>query len=625
MSGRSREKPLLIYDGDCGFCRHWVEQWQTLTKDRVEYAPSQQVADQFPEISPERFLASVWLVDTDGLVYGGAEAVFRTVAYGPRRRWMLWMYRRVPGFAPLCEWGYRFVARHRPSFSAVTACVLPQRAGSPSYRVASGLFLKLLGVVYLIAFASLWGQIEGLVGSHGIYPVADFLEIVRRQIASPQRYQLLPTLCWLSSSDGFLRFLCGGGVSLSLLLMLDVAPALMAFLLWVFYLSLVTVCHDFLNFQWDALLLEAGFLSIFLAPLSWRPAVSRGAKPSLWVLWLLWWLLFRLVFSSGAVKLISGDPTWRNLTALAYHYQTQPLPNVISWYAQQLPLWFQKASTAVMFLVELGAPLLIFAGRRLRLAGCAAMVALQGLILATGNYCFFNWLTVGLCLLLIEDAAWPAKWLGRLAKDPVAVRRWPVWVIGPVVALVLSLTAVEMSGLFGVEAVWPAPFMRVFDFAAPFRSVNGYGLFAVMTTSRPEVIVEGSRDGILWIPYEFRYKPGDLNRPPSFVAPYQPRLDWQMWFAALGHYQNNPWFVNFCVRLLEGSVPVLSLLKRNPFPQGPPRYIRAVLYDYRFTDFKTRCETGGWWRREYRGFYCPPITLREGKPRFAFRECSGPA
>ncbi len=320
------------------------------------------------------------------------------------------------------------------------------------------------------------------------------------------------------------------------------------------------------------------------------------------------------------MKLASGDPNWRNLMALTFHYQTQPLPTWLGWYASQLPLWFQKFSCATTFVIELGTPFLIFAPRQLRFAGSAAIATLQILILLTGNYTFFNFLTLALCLLLLDDFAvqkiLPQKFTRHFSVNPEPAivnqfRRWPKAVIIPIAAVFAVVSLSQVASLFGPRfGLWvpAAIFEREFG---SLRTINGYGLFAVMTTKREEIVIEGSNDGVNWRPYEFKYKPGDVNRCPRFVEPFQPRLDWQMWFAALGTAQQNPWFGNFCERLLQGSPAVLALLEKNPFPDQPPRYIRAELYDYHFTNFAERRVTGAWWKRKLAGEYMPPISLHD--------------
>ncbi len=608
--------PLVIYDAECDFCRFWIARWRHLTAERVDYISSQEVAEQFPEIPHEYYQRAVQLVNPDGEVFCGAEAVFRAFAHSGRRRWVLRLYQRLPGFAPVAEMVYRFIAGHRRFFSALTRWCWGRQPIRPTFFLTRWLFLRLLGVIYLIAFLSLWTQIDGLIGSDGILPAERYLSAVREQVGL-ERYLAFPTLCWLYDGDAFLHLLCGGGVFLSLLLIIGVAPVLALIGLWMFYLSLVTVGQSFLSFQWDALLLETGFLAIFFAPLRILPGISREYPPSSVVLWLLRWLLFRLMFASGAVKLLSGDSTWSNLTALNFHYETQPLPTVLGWYAHHLPEWFQKASVAGMFGVEIIVPFLIFAPRRLRFLGAIALVALQLLIAATGNYCFFNLLTVALCVLLLDDAILRRCFPSRIAKRltlPSAIiltQRWKRPLIGVLAAFILLVSGIRLTGTFLWREGFPPIAQGVLKWIAPFRVVNSYGLFTVMTTSRPEIGVEGSDDGRTWKEYKFKWKPDDLNQAPCWVAPHQPRLDWQMWFAALrGNCQNAPWFVNFMIRLLQGSPDVLELLEKNPFPGTPPRYVRAVLYDYRFTDLETKQEKGTWWKRERRGLYCRPIALR---------------
>ncbi len=618
-------KPLLVYDGDCNFCTLWIRRWRQLTGDAVDYLPAQdpRIAERFPEIPQASYAAAVQLVTTDGLVYAGAEAVFRTLAHHPRWQWLLRAYETSPVVAGVTERAYRFVAEHRPLFSRLTRWCWGRRLEAPSYSLVRWIFLRALGVVYLAAFVSLWTQVNGLIGHNGILPADQFMSEVKQscdiQGIGLERFHLVPTLCWLDSSDAFLNFQCAAGTILAVLLIAGLAPAPCLFLLWLVYLSLTTVARDFLGFQWDNLLLETGLLAVFFAPLQLLPRTSREAPPSKLFLWLLRLLLFKLMFSSGCVKLLSGDPAWRNLTALTFHYQTQPLPTWIGWYAQQLPVWFQKLSCAAMFGIELGAPFLIFAPRRVRFAGGGLLAGLQLLILLTGNYAFFNWLTLALCLLLLDDFVLekliPAKLRPKFScDDSVSTlnrprpwsRQWPRRLRAVVAGILLAGSGFMLADTLGIRNPLLAPFGLVAEVLAPFRSVNSYGLFAVMTTQRNEIIVEGSNDGVNWLPYEFKYKPGDLNRRPVFVAPFQPRLDWQMWFAALGNYQQNPWFGNFCTRLLQGSPDVLKLLAKNPFPGKPPRFIRAELFNYRFTSFTERRATGAWWRREPLGEYMPP-------------------
>jgi hypothetical protein len=326
------------------------------------------------------------------------------------------------------------------------------------------------------------------------------------------------------------------------------------------------------------------------------------------------------MFLSGAVKLLSGDPTWRNLTALEYHYWTQPLPIPVAWYAAQLPAWFQKTSVVGVFTIELAVPFLIFTPRRFRRIGAGLIVGLQLLIVLTGNYGFFNLLTIFLCILLLDDSL-ISRWLPTRLVNRLTVRTSAERYSSPaapaekviravLAVLILMISGSEMLQTFGRGAALPGFARQLVGRQAPFDLANSYGLFAVMTTSRVEIVVEGSNDGVTWQPYEFKYKPGDLARRPPWVAPYQPRLDWQMWFAVFGTYQENPWFSNFMVRLMQGAPEVTALLEKNPFPDGPPLYVRALAYGYHFTDFSARRATGDWWRREGEELYFPKASLR---------------
>ncbi len=476
----------------------------------------------------------------------------------------------------------------------------------PTYARATWLFLRLLGVVYLVAFWSVGTQILGLIGHDGILPADRFMHAVA-SIPGLNRFWIFPTLTWISASDAALRALCVGGMLLSSLLIVGILPALVLPLLWLLYLSLSVVGQDFLSYQWDALLLETGFLAIFLAPLTWRERRRELVNPPRVVVWLFLWLLFRLMVGSGVVKLASGDPTWHNLTALSYHFETQPIPTPLAWYAHRLPLWFLRLSTVLVLLIEIGAPYLIPGTRRLRVIACALLVGLQLLIALTGNYAFFNLLSASLCVFLLDDVTL-GSWtrIGISGTDAPRLQQ----IIGVGVALVtVPLSATAFAGSLGI-ALPTAPLVNpVMDTVASFRSVNAYGLFAVMTTTRPEIVLEGSDDGTTWLEYEFKYKAGDRHRRPPWVAPFQPRVDWQMWFAALGRFEEERWLQNFCVRLLENEGAVLALLERNPFQGRAPKYLRAVLYRYRYADAEAHRRDGIWWTRERVADYSPVLSL----------------
>jgi hypothetical protein len=483
---------------------------------------------------------------------------------------------------------------------------------APSSARIRRAFLAGVGLVYLLAFASLAVQVEGLIGSRGILPVGPFLDMATQRLGA-DRYQIVPTiLWWIPATDGTLHLLCGAGIVLALLLMIGFAPVVTALLLWADYLSLFTVSRTFLSFQWDILLLETGLLAVFYAPLgAWSPRSGAWAlSPRAPMTWLLRLLVFKLMFSSGVVKLASGDPTWWNLTALSVHYETTCLPTWTGWYMHQLPLWFHRLSTAGMFVVELILPWLVFGPRRLRRIAALGFAGLMIFIGATGNYGFFNVQALVLCLPLLDDAIFPASWRGSAIAADVGARRprdWPGWVTWPLAVVITVLTVVPLARAFRVPVEWPEPLASIYEWQQPFCIVNGYGLFANMTTERPEIILEGSNDGSTWLAYEFKWKPGDLERRPRFVEPHMPRLDWRMWFAALGSARREGWFYPFCARLLEGSPPVLELLATDPFPDGPPRYLRATVYDYHFT----HCGDGdrAWWTRGEPRPYTPVLFL----------------
>lgn len=610
------DRPLLVYDADCHFCIRWVRRWLQVTEGKIDAASYQSLGDRFTQDIPvESFQAAVRLIETDGQVFAGAEAVFRTLSYraGFGSGLPLWCFQQIPGCRPIFSSIYRWIAKHRTFASVFTTLLWGKGEDAvciPTYYSARDWFLRLLGVIYLIAFLSFWVQVDGLIGSNGILPVARWLTAIRAQVG-PDAYRILPTLCWFNSSDSFLHSLCAAGVFLSALLIFQILPTLSLALLWVCYLSLAVAGQVFLNFQWDYLLLETGFFSIFLAPLRILPSARRVAPVQPLARFLLVLLLFRLMVMSGIVKLTSGDESWLNLTALSYHYETQPLPTPLAWWARWLPDSFHAASIVVMFAIEIGAPFLLFAPRRLRLFGAMSLIGFQILIALTGNYCFFNLLTIALCLLAIDDAVWPRS--HKRDSADVRGKLWPDWILVPVTTVVFTFSGMLFWEALSPRNEWPSLLAIPYSHIESFRSLNGYGLFRVMTKRRPEIVVEGSADGETWVAYEFKYKPGDPNRPPPIVAPHQPRVDWQMWFAALDDVRREPWFLNFMTRLLENSKPVVSLLAKNPFPDAPPRYVRARLYQYRFSSESERKQTGAWWVREETEMYCPPVSLKEAQ------------
>ncbi|HZP91544.1 MAG TPA: lipase maturation factor family protein, partial [Burkholderiales bacterium] len=464
-------------------------------------------------------------------------------------------------------------------------------------RLAIGLFLRALALIFLVAFVSLGVQVTGLVGSHGILPLAEYLAGLRQTLGWTAVLRF-PGVFWLDAADASLQAACAAGAVLSILLFLGAMQRVALPLMVALYLSLFYAGQVFTQFQWDLLLIETGFLAI---------ALQTGSAAALW---LGRWLLFRFMFLSGAVKLLSGDPAWRDLTALYYHFETQPLPTPLAWYAHRLPHAALEWLAAGHFAIELGAVFLIFLPRRLRFVAAWAVIGLQLAILATGNYNFFNLLVLALALLLFDDAA-----LER-AVAPLKVKRWleraslprpgafAARVVAAYAVAAFAIGATQIREKFQRHPVGGA-LHTMMEAVAPLRAVNPYGVFARMVTERLEIVVEGTADGVRWREYRFRYQPGAVTQAPRWVAPHQPRLDWQMWFAALGEANDSPWVARFLVRLLENSPPVLALLADNPFPENPPVAVRANLYRYRFGTAEER-RRGVWWEREPAGMFYPP-------------------
>jgi lipase maturation factor 1 len=463
-------------------------------------------------------------------------------------------------------------------------------ARPPALTTTEAVFLRLLGLIYLISFASFWPQIVGLVGSHGISPANSLVAAVRAQYGAASFWHF-PTLFLFRISDGALVACCVAGCIAALLMVSGLLTRLAAFLCWLLYLSIVMIGQPFSNFQWDALLLEAGFLAIF------------AGSPLL--VWAYRFLLFRLMFESGIVKLTSHDPNWRNFHALRFHFFTQPLPTPLAYYANLAPGWLLDSMTVATFVIELLAPFLLFGPRLLRYTAVALFMLLQVLILLTGNYAFFNLLTLALCFWGLDDAVFAplARWLKTKPLRP----EWARVAASAALVLLMFAGAVEMLGMMLPSLERPS--LRIREIVGPFEIVNDYGLFAIMTTTRDEIVLEGSDDATHWLEYSFRYKPGDPRRGLPLVAPYQPRLDWQMWFAALGTYNENTWMGGLLYRLLTGEPSVLALLESPPFPK-PPKYMRAQLYDYRFTTPDERRRTGAVWQRRLIGSWFGPVSLK---------------
>ncbi|MGH8727356.1 MAG: lipase maturation factor family protein [Burkholderiales bacterium] len=585
-------RPIVVYDGDCAFCEYWARYWERLAEGRLSLAPYQQAARDYPQIQVEEFKRAVQYIALDGKVASAAEASFLALSLARGRRFWLWLYRHVPGFAALSERIYAFIAARRSTFHRLTVALWGREPEPSRYAAISFLFLRVLGLIYLAAFVSFGVQAEGLIGSQGILPFDEYLERIYERFGA-QSYFRYPTFFWLNASDLALTLVCWSGAAVSLLLIFNWFSRTSLAVLFTLYLSIFTVGQVFTIYQWDLLLLETGFVAILL---------TTG---SLIAVFLMRWLLFRVMFLSGVVKLASGDAAWTGFNALAHYFETQPLPAFFSWYAHQAPEFTLVAAVIATFVIELALAFLIFAPRRLRFIAVWAIIVLQILILLTGNYGFFNLLVLALTLFLFDDRA-----IGKLARFRLPQKR-PGHIATAVLiayaAIVLVVSGGQIYAAFiRSKELYPAALANL---VAPLRIVNTYGAFAEIVTERNEIVIEGSNDRREWREYGFKYKPGELTRAPSWNIPHQPRLDWQMWFAAIGN-ESRDWFPNFLNRLLQGSPDVLAMLEENPFAEAPPKFIRAMLYQYRFTTPEEKRASWQWWERQQTGIYYPQVSLR---------------
>jgi hypothetical protein len=456
-----------------------------------------------------------------------------------------------------------------------------------------------LGLTYLLAFLVALNQFPALLGERGLLPVPRYL--------GSAGFGEAPSLFHLRYSDRLLRAVALTGVALSVSLVLGLLqagplwlPMLGWFVLWVLYLSIVNVGQRFYAFGWESLLLEAGFLAIFLG--------NARTAPPFPILILFRWLAFRLELGAGLIKL-RGDPCWRDLTCMDYHHETQPMPNPLSWYAHRLPRAFHRIEVLGNYVAQLVAPFLLLLPQPIATIGGLVMLGTQAYLVASGNYAWLNLLTMVLVVSAIPDSF--IRTLLSGAGAPPALAAPPLWfmvAVGAVTALVVVLSYWPVRNLLGGRQLMNAAFNR-------YHLVNTYGAFGSVTRERYEVVIEGTdaeelSEQTVWREYEFKAKPGDPRRRPPQVAPYHLRLDWLMWFAGISPSYAQDWFRPFLTRLLEGDPAVVRLLRRNPFPDAPPVRVRARYYRYRFTSRQKRRETGAWWMRELVGDYVPPVELR---------------
>lgn len=464
-----------------------------------------------------------------------------------------------------------------------------------AYSYSIKLFLHLLGAIYFVSFGALCFQIRGLLGSQGILPIENYLKFLKYRLPR-KRFYYFPTIFWWNYSDNMLLAVSACGALLGLILLVGGPPALLLPVLIILHISILSVGQDFLSFGWEGFLLEISYNAFFLS-LTERP------NPFVWASINL--LIFRFHFEAGTSKLESRDPNWRNLTALKFHYQSQPLPNAQAWYIYKLPLWFHKLSTFFMFFVELVVPFFaLFGTEEMRLASFILLFGLQFFIWATGNFSYLNHLTAVLLVILIPNFCFE-PFFGPAKQFPETNL-----LLNSFMSLVgIGLIALQLIALWNHYA--PTSFTKkIMRSIYHLHIANRYGIFAIMTTTRYEIIIEGSDDKIEWKEYYFLAKPSEIDRRPRRISPYQPRIDWQAWFLPFGIFTEQDWLKNLFACLLKGSPHVLALFRHNPFKEKPPRFIRAQIYLYEFTDYKTKKNTGAWWKREFIGFYSPTYELK---------------
>lgn len=470
------------------------------------------------------------------------------------------------------------------------------------------LFLRALGLIFFSAFYALAFQMHGLIGEQGILPAWRYLDRLSAVFGPLARVWFAPTLLWINSTDRALTLVVAAGLIASVLLVLNVLPRLTTILCTVLFLSCIAALQDFSSYQSDGMLLEAGFLSIFLAPRGVRPGLGAPDPPSRFSLFMLRWEWFRIYFESGLVKLLSGDAHWRNFTAMDDYYQNAPLPSWMGWYVQQLPHWYHAGTVVMTLVAELVLVWAVFLPRRFRVACFLFVTALQIGIIATSNYGFLNYIVLALGVLLLDDHTLTR--VGFPSAQSVfreRTLRFRIYRRAETAVFGVALYTTIVAFAFGVSDSFlalPNKLLR------PFRIANAYGLFAVMTPARYEIEFQGSKDGKAWVAYPFRYKPQDPKERPGFFGPYQPRFDWNLWFASLAPWNESSWVVLTEERLLEGSPSVLGLFRSDPFDGKPPSMVRTVLWQYWFTDLDTKRRTGAWWRRKELGPFSPGVQTR---------------
>jgi hypothetical protein len=468
---------------------------------------------------------------------------------------------------------------------------------APDFHLTRFVLQRLLAFLYLMGFLIAANQFRGLLGEHGLLPVPLFVKKIS--------FWDSPSIFWFRSDDTFVSLCAWFGVALALFATVGLSDlfrpwfsSLCWAVLWALYLSFVNVGQDFYGFGWEMLLLETGFLAIFLGP--------AGASPCAIVVWLLRWVLFRIMFGAGLIK-IRGDSCWRDLTCMKYHYETQPLPGPLSWYFHHLPPLIHKGSVLFNHFVELAVPFGFFGPRGVRIAAALFTILFQSILILSGNLSWLNCITIVLCFACLDDR-FLAMFLGTagaILPAAAASLAWPSVIFFGLAAVVAILSIKPTLNLLSGSQMMNASF-------DPLHLVNTYGAFGSVTRERDELMIEGTdapvpNEAATWREYQFKGKPGELDRRPPQVTPYHYKLDWQMWFAAMGNYRQYPWLLNLVAKLLRNQPDALELLRVNPFPEKPPRYVRVLHYVYRFTESGAK----NWWTRELVEVYLPPLSLED--------------
>lgn len=509
------------------------------------------------------------------------------------------------------------------------------KGGKPGRLWPRWIFLRALGLIYFSAFYSFYFQVKGLIGPDGILPAGDYLRAIA---ATPnlhaERFWFAPTLFWIGSSDHALMLVCWIGLIASALVVVNAWPRGMLVVCFVCFLSFIAAAQDFASYQSDGMLLEAGFISLFFAPPGLLPGLGVEHPPSWLSTFLLQWEWFRIYSESGAGKWLGHDPSWRNLTAMDQYYQNGPLPTWMGYYVQHFPHWFQASTALFTLIAEIFLVWMLFLPRRIRIACFCIVTPFQIGITLTANYAFLNYLVLALGVLLLDDrvvewvvperirriADWKPKAAVAFESAHDAVERWrkslrPVSMTVSAICLGLVFYVATAQLVWMFDPDLPLP-QQPMNWLQPFRIANVYGLFERMTWRRYEIEFQGSSDGKTWIAYPFRYKPQDVNKAPGIYAPYQPRFEWNLWFASLDSVYRNRWVVWTEERLLQNSPDVLQLFAYDPFPRSsPPKEVRSVIYQYWFTSPEEKRKTGNWWRRELLGDYAPELVMQpNGRP-----------